>query len=207
MEACLNWGQGDGGKKMRTELKAGVAALALMCLATNAWAASACAMPQDVMALRTAAVQQRLMVAALSCDAIILYNDFILTYQKDLQESDQALRNFFRRNNARTGVADYNAFKTKLANTSSIRSVGDMAAYCAEAKEAFSVALNEGGVPLAFFITAQPAATDSNFSACEMQLAGEPGSASPVSAPLPLSKPVMPVFPAQGASLGTGAGE
>lgn len=160
------------------------------------------------MALRTAAVQQKLMVAALSCDAIILYNDFILTYQKDLQESDRTLRNFFRRNNAGTGVADYNAFKTKLANTSSIRSVGDMAAYCAEAKEAFAVALNEGEVTLAVFITAQPDAMDDNFSVCEVQLAGEvPSAVAPSNAPLPLHKPVMPVFPAQGAGLRTGIGE
>ncbi len=192
---------------MRIELKAGVAALALMCLTTNAWAANACARPQDVMALRTAAVQQKLMVAALSCDAITLYNDFILTYQGDLQESDRNLRNFFRRNNASTGVADYNAFKTKLANTSSIRSVGDMTAYCAEAKEAFAVALNEGEVTLAVFITAQPDTMDGNFSACEVRLAGEVPAVAPAGAPRPLSKPVMPVFPAQDASLRAGTGE
>ena len=39
---------------------------------------------QEAMALQAAAVQQQLMVAALSCDAIPLYNHFVTAYQTEL---------------------------------------------------------------------------------------------------------------------------
>ena len=52
------------------------------------------------------------MVAALSCNAIQVYNDFVHAYQKELQASDRALQNFFRRLNGATGTvivtASYN---------------------------------------------------------------------------------------------------
>ena len=71
-------------------------------------------------AIKAAAVQQRLMVAALSCDAAQLYNRFVTSYQRELQASDRALQNFFRRLNGKTGTEDYHAFKTRLANASSM---------------------------------------------------------------------------------------
>src|SRR5579863_3853799 len=115
------------GKFART----GAAALMLTCMAGNVMAATqaGCARPEDMSAVRTAAIQQRLMVAALSCDAAHLYNNFVSQYQKDLQASDRALQNFFRRLNGRTGTDDYHAFKTRLANASSMQSIGDITGY------------------------------------------------------------------------------
>ena len=61
-------------------------ALMLVCMGGNALAAAAssagCASDEDMSALRAAAVQQRLMVAALSCHAFEHYNKFVLAYQK-----------------------------------------------------------------------------------------------------------------------------
>ena len=86
--------------------------------------ADACLRHEEMTALQVAAVQQQLMVAALSCNAISLYNRFVVSYQRDLQTSDEALKAFFLRMNPNDGLADYHAFKTRLANRSSLRSAG-----------------------------------------------------------------------------------
>ena len=91
------------------------AALVFSCMISTAWAQNSCVRPQDMTALQTATVQQRFMVAALTCDTAELYNSFVRAYRGDLQKSDVALRAYFVRRDAATGVSDYNAFKTKLA--------------------------------------------------------------------------------------------
>jgi len=108
---------------MRKLVRTGAAALMLTGMAGNVMAATqaGCARPEDMTAVKAAAIQQRLMVAALSCDAAQLYNKFVSTYQKDLQASDRALQNFFRRMNGKSGTEDYHAFKTRLANASSMQ--------------------------------------------------------------------------------------
>jgi hypothetical protein len=143
------------------------AALALTAMAGQAVAATnGCANPNDMNAIKAAAVQQRLMVAALSCNAIQLYNDFVRSYQSELQASDRALQNFFRRLNGRSGTADYHAFKTKLANSSSMQSIGDVRAYCDSAKATFDIALGAAKTTLAAFISNQTTAVDDAFSLC-----------------------------------------
>ena len=80
---------------MRKIIKTGAAVLMLTCMVEDAWAAAStagCARPEDMSAVKTAAIQQRLMVAALSCHAVDLYNKFVTSYQKDLQASDMALQ-------------------------------------------------------------------------------------------------------------------
>src|SRR5260370_7429914 len=145
---------------MRKLVKSGATALMLTCMAGNGWAATTeaagCARPEDMTAIKAAAVQQKLMVAALSCNAIQLYNKFVTSYQKELQNSDQALQNFFRRLNGKTGTADYHAFKTRLANTSSLQSIGDINAYCATTKHAFNTPPNSAKTPLAGSVSNQP---------------------------------------------------
>src|SRR5262245_44237189 len=134
-----------GSKSMRKIVKTGAAALMLTCMGGNVWAAAAtasgCARPADMNALRTAAMQQRLMVAALSCGESQSYNQFVRTYQTELQESDKNLQSYFRRVNGKTGTADYHAYKTKLANSSSMAVINDSTGYCASAKASFEEAL------------------------------------------------------------------
>jgi hypothetical protein len=143
------------------------AALALTAMAGQAVAATnGCANPNDLSAIKAAAVQQRLMVAALSCNAIQLYNDFVRSYQSELQASDRALQNFFRRLNGKSGTADYHAFKTKLANSSSMQSIGDVRAYCDSAKATFDIALGSAKTTLAAFISGQTTQVDDTFSLC-----------------------------------------
>jgi hypothetical protein len=185
---------------MRKIVKTGAAVLMLACMAENAVAATAtgCAQPDDMSAVKTAAVQQRLMVAALSCNAVDMYNKFVTAYQKDLQASDQALQNFFRRLNGKTGTSDYHAFKTKLANASSMASIGDITGYCSSAKETFDSALADSKPNLKTFISTQTTSVDDAFAPCEFRTAG---AVKP--APVPRAKPAKAVVPAQGSGLAT----
>jgi hypothetical protein len=190
---------------MRKLAKSGATALMLACMAGNVWAATTnaagCARPDDMTAIKAAAVQQKLMVAALSCNAVQLYNKFVVAYQKELQNSDRALQNFFRRLNGKTGTEDYHAFKTRLANASSMQSIGDITGYCASAKETFDTALDSAKTTLAGFISGQATSADDTFSPCQVRTAGTVVTTPPPqNVPLPRGKPVD-ISPAQGADL------
>ena len=107
-------------------------------LAENDTQSRACANDTDMAAFRTAAVQQQLMVAALTCKDVEVYNRFVLAYQPELEKSDADLKAYFAR---RGHVAEYDTFKTKLANLSSLSTIANGPAYCENAAAAFDVAL------------------------------------------------------------------
>src|SRR5258705_5498590 len=68
------------GKGIAMAKSIGAAALVFTCMISTAWAQNSCVKPQDMAALQTATVQQRFMVAALTCDAAQLYNGFVRGY-------------------------------------------------------------------------------------------------------------------------------
>jgi hypothetical protein len=183
---------------MRKSLRTGIAVLMLCCMGGDVLAASAagCAQPVDMTAVKAAAIQQRLMVAALSCDAAQLYNRFVTSYQKELQASDRALQNFFRRLSGNRGTEEYHAFKTRLANASSMQSIGNITSYCDGAKQVFSVALDQAKTSLAVFVAGQTTPADSTFAPCPggARVTVTDGSeaddaAPPSDAPVPRFKP------------------
>ena len=102
----------------------GVASLAVAIVLIHGATAS-CDRPQDAMAVQTAALQQEMMVAAFMCRDIAAYNNFVLSHQAALQESDRTLMSFFEQVSPQTAFDDYNFYKTELANTSSLRSIRD----------------------------------------------------------------------------------
>jgi hypothetical protein len=159
------------GVKMRKILKTGAAALMLTCMAGNVWAATArvaeCANPADMYAVRTAAIQQKLMVAALSCHSIEVYNKFVTSYRTDLQASDRHLQDFFRRLYGPSGTANYHSFKTRLANSSSLESLNDPG-YCVNAQATFDAALENRSKSLTVFISDRPTEAERAFSQCEV---------------------------------------
>jgi hypothetical protein len=165
-------------------------------MAANAWAASAnCARPPEAAALHTASVQQQLMVAALSCNAIPLYNQFVTAFQKDLFAADKNLQAYFRRLDAKNGTSAYHAYKTKLANQSSRTSIAHMTNYCDSAQALFQAALAPENRPtLTAFISAQPYTVD--IAECEptFRMAG---GIQPESSPAPAPQSAA-VTPAQG---------
>lgn len=112
----------------------------LVWLGTTAAAGPECTRPRDAMAVQTAAVQQEMMVAAIICNDIAAYNRFVLSHRAELQEADRALMRFFRHHNAASGFADYNRFKTELANAAAVRSIDD-SQFCRRVDANFAVAL------------------------------------------------------------------
>jgi len=129
-------------KGSKTASKIGAIGMAVCFVAAstgNAWAA--CAAPQEMTALRAAALRQHLMVAGLVCHDAASFNQFITAYQSEYQESDRALMAFFNRHGS--GDAGYNAYKTHEANDSSLRSIHDPN-FCQEAEAAFYIALHRG---------------------------------------------------------------
>jgi hypothetical protein len=160
---------------MGGKIRAGVAVLTAVLLATTAIARPApkCAQPMEVSAIQTAAIQQELMVAALTCNEIDHFNAFQTGFNKELRASDATLEHMFKRlfGGAR-GEAQYHAFKTRLANDSSMRSIHDNVNYCQEARQVFSAALVSDRPTLSSFVATVPVTEDSPVNSCEIRVAG-----------------------------------
>jgi len=130
------------GLKSSLASRSGATALALTLLAGNAGAAGICARPQEVTALRVAALRQQLMVAALTCHQAVSFNRFVTGYQDAFLDSDRMLMDFFVRKDAGNGDAAYNTYKTRQANDASLRSLHDPM-FCDESTAVFRAALSE----------------------------------------------------------------
>jgi hypothetical protein len=153
--------------------KAGVGAVALALIAatSGATAAPRCANSDEVTAIQAAAIQQQLMVAALTCNQIDHFNAFQTSYNKELRRSDASLLHMFRRLYAGHGEAEYHAFKTRLANDSSIRSTHDNAAYCHDAGIVFEAALIADKPTLSSFVSGIEVTEQGPVGSCGMSVA------------------------------------
>lgn len=158
------------------------ASLAVLLTAGNAWAGASCVPPQDFAALKTAALQQYLMVAALTCHAAPAYNGFVLSHQAELRNSDRLLLRFFMRRDARTGDADYNAYKTWLANTVSLKSLHD-GQFCQGADTAFA-ATADRATPLGTLVADQPLPIDVGDVSCVLSPQGSQVASADVASQL-----------------------
>src|SRR5882724_699290 len=132
-----------------TMLKTACATIALLALSNPALAAN-CASPSDAAALKTAVMQQELMVAALQCHEAAAYNRFVMTYRPELQSSDATLKAFFVRRGGEHGEAGYDTFKTKAANLSALEQARDSRAFCTDAHALFVEALSHQATLLSF---------------------------------------------------------
>jgi len=135
------------------------ATIALLAFANPALAAGGCATPTDASALKTAVMQQELMVAAFQCHEADAYNRFVSTYRSELQSSDAALKTFFIRRGGEHGEAGYDSFKTKAANLSALEQARHSAAFCADAHALYTAAFAHQG-SLMSFVEARTTATD-----------------------------------------------
>jgi hypothetical protein len=137
----------------KTILKTATALLAVTCMTGQALAIGSCAKPAEYAALKTAAIQQRLMVAALYCDSVGAYNRFVLSYRGALQDSDAALLGYFRRTGGgHAGEAGYHTYKTTLANSYSLQGIRRHGEFCDSAVAVFSSASNPLNTSLGDFI-------------------------------------------------------
>jgi hypothetical protein len=191
------------GRRFRTA----VAVAAICSVSANALAAGAiCAAPQEIEAMHAEEVKQGLMVAALSCEETMRYNEFITAFQPSLQATDRDLQRFFRRTEGRGGTAAYHAFKTMLANAASRRSIAHITNYCNGAAEIFQTALNGGQVSLAAFLTTQPTYEIPQYDVCENIPIIAEDAEPPAVAIVPRMKPEMIIGPARGLVLRTSLG-
>jgi hypothetical protein len=171
---------------MRFPCRAVVAGFGLSLTTGTAFAAEVCARAPDLVALQVAALQQQLMVAALTCDDVSLYNSFVITYQKDLVASDEALQAFFDRFGSEEGAPAYHSFKTKMANLYSARSAADKRRFCTRARAAFGPTLKAEKVSLATFAMSQPSPVNEPYTNCGTSVAGGAMvTKTPVAAPPP----------------------
>ena len=143
-------------------LKTASATIALLALANpalinSAWAAG-CATPSEAAALKTAVIQQELMVAALQCHETAAYNRFVMNYRGELQASDATLKSFFVRRGGEHGESGYDTFKTKAANLSALEQARNARGFCADAHALFAAVLAHRGSLVSFVdsLTAVP---------------------------------------------------
>lgn len=148
---------------MKTLVRTGVALAATCAMVTSATAAG-CIAPMDMAALRTAAMQQELMVAAFSCHEIRSYNRFVIEHRAELQASDARLKAYFTERSGR-GIAGYHLFKTELANSASLRSIRNTEAFCADAGDTFAWAFETD--TLSRTISEVPVTISAAYRACE----------------------------------------
>jgi hypothetical protein len=175
---------------MGRKVKAGALSLAVVMVAGNAFAASSskCAKPEEVTAIQTAAIQQELMVAALTCNDITNFNAFQTGFSKELQASDVTLHKMFKRVfGAKGGEDQFHAFKTRMANDSSIRSIHDNPGYCHEADGAFAQALAPAKPTLALFVSSVTVQEESPVNSCEVRVAVSLGGPGILPKPKPLT--------------------
>ncbi len=159
---------------MGLKMKAGALSLAGVMMAGNAFAApqSKCAKPEEVTAIQTSAIQQELMVAALTCNQIANFNAFQTGFSRELQASDATLHKMFKRIfGNKPGEDQFHAFKTRMANDSSIRSIHDNSAYCHEADTVFAAALAPVKPTLASFVSGVTVQEANPVDSCEVRVA------------------------------------
>ena len=154
-----------------------VAGLAFSALVGTASAAEQCARAADFTALQVSALQQQLMVAALTCNDSALYNQFVVAYRTDLIAHDSALKRFFERLGDGEGASRYHTFKTKMANLYSARSSVDRKMFCSTVRTSFSSALGREKTDLASFARSQPSIIDEPYTNCGVSIVGAAGQA------------------------------
>jgi hypothetical protein len=175
---------------MGRTFRAGACALAWVIAVGQAEAAPKCAKDNEVTAIQAASIQQQLMVAALTCHAVANFNAFQTGYAKELRRADADLMRMFKRfYGSRKGTREYHAFKTRLANDSSMRSIHDNPAYCAAADQVFAAALSGTKTTLANFVSGVQVQETSPFNSCNIRVAVGLSGARPVPDIIPRPKP------------------
>lgn len=171
---------------MGWKVATGLACAAALVVATSSTAAPRCARPEEVTAIQAAMIQQQLMVAALTCNEVAHFNAFQTSFGPELRESDANLARMFRRlYGGRRGEAEYHAFKTRLANRSSMRSIRDNASYCRDASLIFGTALAASKPSLRDFVAGVEVVDDYPVNSCQMRVRVGFDGMAPVVVPRP----------------------
>jgi hypothetical protein len=175
---------------MGKRLMAGVCLLAFTLASTGiaeaarkaARPAANCAQPSEISAIQATAVQQQLMVSALSCDPagtpdgakqfVIKFNQFQTAFGPELRKSDAAMLRMFKRlYGVRKGDDEYNAFKTRAASNSEMRRIKAFSDFCKAADLVFAAALAPVKPSLTDFVAGVQVQERSPVNSCEISVA------------------------------------
>ena len=115
----------------------GAATLIALTCSGSVYAAN-CVQPVERDSQIVRALQSRLMIAALSCNARADYNRFVTHYQKDLTRHGVGLRKYFRKKYGKKHKKALNKFVTRLANSASQESIKDRRGFCADSRAIFT---------------------------------------------------------------------
>jgi hypothetical protein len=116
-----------------------IGAAALLALtSTSSVYAAGCIAPRVSDSQMVRALQSRLMIAALSCNARADYNRFVKRYRSHLAYHGAALRKSFRKKYGKSYRRALNKFITEMANGASQASINDRAGFCAESRAIFA---------------------------------------------------------------------
>jgi len=143
---------------------------------------SNCAQPTEITAIQVTAVQQQLMVSALSCDPsgtpdgakqfVSKFNQFQIAYGPELRASDAAMLKMFKRiYGPRKGDDEYNAFKTRAASHSEMKRIRGFSDFCKAADLVFAAALAPEKPTLANFVAGVPVEEASPVNSCAINVA------------------------------------
>jgi hypothetical protein len=141
-----------------------------------------CAQPSEITAIQVTAVQQQLMVAALSCDPagvpdtekqfVSKFNQFQVAYGPELRQSDANMLKMFKRvYGPRKGDDEYNAFKTRAASHSEMRRIHAFGDFCKAADLVFAAALTPSKPALADFVSGVPVEEAAPVDSCAISVA------------------------------------
>lgn len=120
-----------GFKKAIAAAVIGVGLGAAFSAASSPASASVCATPEETRAMQVRLLQNRLMVSALTCEAIPHYNAFINRFQSTLSSSGNTMQGYFRRAHGSGGQSRLTTHMTSHANQISLEGLGNRAAFCA----------------------------------------------------------------------------
>jgi hypothetical protein len=143
---------------------------------------SNCAQPSEITAIQVTAVQQQLMVAALSCDPagtpdaakeyVSKFNQFQVAYGAELRQSDAAMLRMFKRlYGVRKGDDEYNAFKTRAASHSEIKRIHGFSDFCKAADLVLAAALAPQKPSLTDFVSGVQVEEQSPVNSCAISVA------------------------------------
>lgn len=131
------------GTGRRSAIACVVALLAAGLLApVTAAAAAPCATVQETEALRVRSLQNKLMVAALSCGQVERYDAFIGRFEAALVEKGRLMTAYFtRRHGGKRVKRIMDDYLTAQANQHSLDSMTDRAGFCQHARDTFTTLL------------------------------------------------------------------
>lgn len=127
----------------------------------TAAAAAPCATGQEAEALRVRSLQNKLMVAALSCGQGDRYDAFIGRFERSLVEKGRLMTAYFTRRHGGKGTKGVRRvmddYLTSQANQHSLDSMTDRTGFCRAAGETFALLLVGGEADLVASAVALPA--------------------------------------------------